>query len=121
MITVTDHDPKIMHTVGNAVDLGPRNSCNSIRCLDIAQGLSSKRRFVLPYIYIPFAVPEPLVGRGLLRKISLEIVGFRVVKLREKTGQFPLSPSSVHRFRTSNCLVPLDSTKGFTCTRGRQT
>ena len=34
---------------------------NSIRWEDITQGLSIKRRFVLSYIYIPFAAPEPLV------------------------------------------------------------
>ena len=50
-----------MHALGNAVDLGPRNCCHSIKCKDFAQGLSSKRRFVLSYIYIPFAVPESLV------------------------------------------------------------
>ena len=63
MITIIDHDhPKIMHALGNAVDLGLRNCCNSIRCKDIAQGLSIKRRFVLiSYIYVPFAVPQPLV------------------------------------------------------------
>ena len=37
------------------------NCCNSIRCKDIAQGLSIKHRFVLSYIYVPFAVPQPLV------------------------------------------------------------
>ena len=46
MIIVTDHDPKIMHALGNVVDLGPRNRCNYIRCKDIARGLSIKRRFV---------------------------------------------------------------------------
>ena len=53
LITVEDHDPKIMHALGNAVDLGPRNCCRSIiiRCKDIAQDLSSKRPFVLSYIY----------------------------------------------------------------------
>ena len=61
LIPVKDHDPKIMHALGNAVDLGPRNCYHSIRCKDIAQDLSSKRRFVLSYIYIPFAVPESLV------------------------------------------------------------
>ena len=50
IITITDHDPKIMHALGNVVDLGSRNRCNSIRCTDIAQGLSSKRRFVLSFI-----------------------------------------------------------------------
>ena len=25
MINITDHDPKIMHALGNVVDLGPRN------------------------------------------------------------------------------------------------
>ena len=53
MIIVTDHDPNIMHALGNVVDLGPRNYCNSIRCEDIAQGLSIERRFALSYIYIP--------------------------------------------------------------------
>ena len=52
MIIVTDNDPKIMHALGNVVDLGPRNFCNSVRCKDIAQGISSKRRFVLSYIHI---------------------------------------------------------------------
>ena len=63
MIIVTDHDPKIMHALGNVVDLGPRNCWNFIRCKYIAQGLSCKRRFVLSYmyIYIPPGVPEPLV------------------------------------------------------------
>ena len=43
MIIITDHDhPKSMHALGNAVDLGLRNCCNSIRCKDIAQGLSIK-------------------------------------------------------------------------------
>ena len=53
-------------------------------------------------------VPETLNGGGLLRKIALEIAGFRVVKPREKTetGLFHLS---------------LDSTKSFTYFRGRQT
>ena len=34
MLIVTDHDPKIIHAMGNVVDLGPRNFCNSIinRC-----------------------------------------------------------------------------------------
>ena len=44
MITVTDHDPEIVHALGNAVDLGPRNCCNCIRCKDIAQGISNKSR-----------------------------------------------------------------------------
>ena len=43
MINVTDHDPKIMHALGNVVDLVLRNCCNYIRCNDIAQGLSIKR------------------------------------------------------------------------------
>ena len=66
MMTVTDHDPEIMHGLGKfAVDLGPRNCYNGIRCKDIAYGILNKRRFVLIYIYIyiykPFAVPEPLI------------------------------------------------------------
>ena len=105
--------------MGN-VDLGPRNPYYYVRCEDIAEGLSIKRRFVLSYIYTSFAVPEPFVGNGLLRKITSEIEGFRVVKLREKTGPFPSNPSFVHSFRTSNFLVPLDSTKSFRFTRGRQ-
>ena len=47
MITVTDHDPKIMHALDNVVDMGPRNCCNYTRCKAIAQGHSNKRRFVL--------------------------------------------------------------------------
>ena len=50
-MTVTDHDPEIIHVLGNAVDLGPRNCCNCIRCKDIVHGISNKRRFVLTYIY----------------------------------------------------------------------
>ena len=42
------------------VDLGPCNPCNSIRCEDIAQGISTKRHFVLSYIYIPVVLQEPL-------------------------------------------------------------
>ena len=60
MIIITDHNPKIMHALGNVVDLGPRNCCYSIRCKEIAQGLSSNRRFVLSYIYVTLAVSEPL-------------------------------------------------------------
>ena len=30
MIVVTNHDPKIIHAVGNVVDVGPRNCCNTI-------------------------------------------------------------------------------------------
>ena len=45
-------------------------------------------KFIYYSIIIPFAVQEPFVGRGLLRKIALEIVDFRVVKPREKTGPF---------------------------------
>ena len=34
MIVVTNHDPKTIHALGNVVDVGPRNFCNSIinRC-----------------------------------------------------------------------------------------
>ena len=71
MMTVTDHDPEIMHALGNAVDLGPRNCCNCIRCKDIAWGLSSKRRFVLIYIYInPLRSMSRLLKASLLREIS---------------------------------------------------
>ena len=78
--------------MGNIVDLGPRNPCNSITCEDIAQVFSIERRFVLSYIYIPFAVPEPFVGKRLLRKITLEIEGFRIVKPRDKDRS--ISPKS---------------------------
>ena len=39
IIIVTDHDPKIIPALGNALDLGPRNFCNYIinRCKDIAR------------------------------------------------------------------------------------
>ena len=104
--------------MGNIVDLGPRNPCNSIRCEKIAQGISIDRRFVLSYIYIPFAVPEPFVGiKVLLWKVTLEIEGFRV-------GPFPPNPSLIHRFRTSKWLLPLDFTKIYYDYRyitGRQT
>ena len=116
MITVTDHDPEIMPALGNVVDLGPRSCCNSIRCKDIAHGLQRKqRRFVLSYIRsinIPFAVPEPLV-ESLLREISSEITGFRVVEPQEKTG--PILPNCffAYRFHTSILLAPLNSTKSY--------
>ena len=57
-----------MLALGNIVDLGFRSCCNSIRCKEIGQGLSSKRRFVLSWIYIPFAVPEPLVESKHLKE-----------------------------------------------------
>ena len=38
--------------MGTVIDLGSCNPCNSIRCEDIAQGISVRRRFVLSYIYI---------------------------------------------------------------------
>ena len=120
MIIVTDHDPKIMHALGNVVDLGLRNYCNSIGYKYIAQGFSIKRRFLLSYMYIPFAVPEPLV-KSLLRKISSEIAGFRVVKPREKSDPIPPNYFFAHRFQTSMLLVPLDSTKSYRYATARQT
>ena len=115
MMTVTGHDPEIMHALGNAVDLGPRNCCNCIRCKDIAQGISSKRRFLLIYIYRnPLRSRSRLLKASLLREISSEITSFRIVKPREKTGG-PIPPNYIfaHRIQTSVLLVPLDSTKRY--------
>ena len=76
--------PRDYRDMGTVVDLGPCYPCNYISWEAITQGLSIKCRLVLNYIYIPFAVREPFVGRGLLKKIALEIKGFRFVKPRDK-------------------------------------
>ena len=95
--------------MGNIVDLGPRNLCNYIRCENIAQGISVERRFVLSYICIPFAVPEPFVGKGILCKVTLEIEGFRVEKPREKDRS--ISPKSFLHSQISD--VEMAATIGF--------
>ena len=95
--------------MGNIVDLGPRNPCNYIRCENIAQDISIERCFVLSYIYIPFAVPEPFVGKGLLWKITLKIEGFRVVKPREKDRS--ISPKYFLHSQISD--VEMAATTGF--------
>ena len=92
IITVTDHDPEMMHALGNAVDLGPRNCCNCIRCKHIAQGISNKRRFVLIHIQHinPLRSRSRLLKASLLRKISSKITSFRIVKTPRKDGpNFP--------------------------------
>ena len=127
MMTVTDHDPEIMHGLGKfAVDLGPRNCYNCIRCKDIAYGILNKRRFVLIYIYIyinPLRSRSRFLKASLLREISSEITSFRIVKTRENTGRIPPNYVFAHRIRTSNWLVLLDSTKkyGYRYTTARQT
>ena len=91
MIIITDHDdPKIMHALGNAVDLGLRNCCDSIRGKDIAQGLSIKRRFVLSYIYVPFAVPQPLVESKYFEENNIRNHGLPHRETPRKVG--PNSP-----------------------------
>ena len=45
--------PRDCRDMDTAVDLGLCNPYNSIRSEDIAQGISTKRRFVLSYIYKP--------------------------------------------------------------------
>ena len=99
MMTATDHNPEIMHALGNDVGLGPRNCCNCIRCKDIAHGISNKRRFVLIYIYInPLRSRSRLLKASLLREISSEITSFRIVKPRENTGPIPQIISSLTEF-----------------------
>ena len=110
MMTVTDHDPKIMHALGNAVDLGPRNCCNCIRCKNIAQGISNKRRFVIIYIYInPLRSRSRWLKASLLREISSEITRFRIVKTPRKDR--PNSPKLY--LRSQNSDVDIAGTTGF--------
>ena len=110
MMTVTDHDPEIMYALGSAVDLGPRNCCNCIRCKDIAHGISNKRRFVLIYIYInSLRSRSRLLKASLLREISSEITSFRIVKTPRKHG--PYSPKLY--LRSQNSDVELAGTTGF--------
>ena len=109
-MTVTDHDPEIMHALRNAVDLGHRNCCNCNRCKDIAQGISNKRRFVLIYIYInPLRSRSRLLKVRLLWEMSSEITSFRVVKTPIKDG--PNSPKLY--LRSQNSDVELAGTTGF--------
>ena len=85
-------------------------------------GLFNQTSFLADEVHVQFEVPGPFIGRIILRKIALlEIAGFRVVKPREKTGPFPKNYPFAHRSRTSNWLVPLDSTKSYRYTTGRQT
>ena len=110
-IVGTHHDPNIMHALENVFDLALRNYRNSIRCKDIiAQDCSIKRLFVLSYILISFTFPEPLELKAcLLRKISSQITGFRVVKPREKGGPIP----SKLFLRSPISDVDVASTTGF--------
>ena len=109
MLTVTDHDPEIMHALGNAVDLGPRNCCNCIRCKNIAQGISNKRLFVLIYIYINLLRSRRRwLKASLLREISSEITRFRIVKTPRKDG--PNSPKLY--LRSQNSDVDIAGTPG---------
>ena len=110
IITVTDHDPEIMHAFGNAVDLEPRNCCNCIRCKDIAQGISYKRRLVQIHIYInPLRSRNRLLKASLLREISSEIPSFRIAKTPRKDG--PNSPKLY--LPSQNSDVELAGTTGF--------
>ena len=96
-----------MHALDDAVDLGPRNCCNYIGCKDIAQGLSSKRPFVLSYLYLPFAVPE-------LRVESKSFEGNIIINHELPRRETPRKggPNSpifffAHEFQTSMLLVSL--------------
>ena len=113
MITVEYHDPKIMHALGNVVDLEPRNCCNYVRCKGIAQGLPRKRRLVLSYIYIPLAVPEPLFENKYFEENTIKNHGLPHRETPRKTG--PISPNHFFAriFQTSMLLVLLDSTESY--------
>ena len=103
IIIVTNHDPKIMHASGNVVDPGPRNCCNSIRCTDIAQDLSTKRHFVLTYIYVPLAVPEPLVESKSFEENVIKNHGLPYRETPRKDG--PNLPELVLRSQISDVDV----------------
>ena len=109
MIPVTDDDPKIMHALGNVVDPGPRNYCNSIRCNYITQGLSSKRRFELSYIYIPFVVQEQLVESKSFVGNIIRNHGLPRRETPRKDG--PNSPKQFFRSRVQTSM--LTGTTGF--------
>ena len=79
---------------------------------NIVRGLSIKHHLVLSYVCNVRSRSRLLEG-GLLRKIALENAGFCVVKTRKTTGPFSINSSFAHRFRTSNWLVPMDSTKSY--------
>ena len=108
-IVGTHHNPKIMHALENVVDLGLRNCRNSIRCKDIAQDCSIKRRFVLSYMLISFTFPEPLV-----ESMSFEeniIRNHRLPRRETPRKGGPNSPKLFLRSQISDVDVP--STTGF--------
>ena len=118
---ISPRDYRDMDTV---VDLGPCNPCKYISWEAITQVFFNQVSFRTKlHINILFAVREPFVGRGLLRKNSIRNRGLPRRETPRKDPSICLK-SFLHSFtdfggRTS--WHPLDFSKSYRYITGRQT